>query len=114
MSRRGDGWDGRRVADLSLTAAKARDSSTMMQRFGMAIGAGLAAALLFAVMAKGTLLAVALAYLAPLPIVIATLGWGLDMGALAAVVAGAVRAGVVDPCPAALFASSIAPARLGC
>ena len=41
----------------------------MMQRIGMAIGAGLAAALLFAVVAKGTLLAMALACLAPLPIV---------------------------------------------
>ena len=69
----------------------------MMQRIGMAIGAGLAAALLFAVMAKGTFLAVTLAYLAPLPIVIVTLGWGLDMGGLAVVVAGAVGAALLGP-----------------
>jgi len=80
----------------------------MMQRFGMAIGAGLAAALLFAVMAKGTLLAMALAYLAPLPIVIATLGWGLDMGALAATIASVAAAVLVDPLSGGLFAASIA------
>ncbi len=80
----------------------------MMQRFGMAIGAGLAAALLFAVMAKGTILAIMLAYLAPLPIVIATLGWGLDMGALAVVIASVVAAILVDPLSGGLFAASIA------
>jgi hypothetical protein len=79
----------------------------MMQRIGMAIGAGLAAALLFAVMAKGTLLAMALAYLAPLPIVIATLGWGLDMGALAAAIASIGAGIVVDPLSGGLFAVSI-------
>ena len=79
----------------------------MMQRIGMAIGAGLAAALLFAVMAKGTLLAMALAYLAPLPIVIATLGWGLDMGALAVAIASVGAAVVVDPLSGGLFAVSI-------
>ncbi|MGA2792948.1 MAG: hypothetical protein ABSE69_05355 [Roseiarcus sp.] len=80
----------------------------MMQRFGMAIGAGLAAALLFAVMAKGTLLAMSLAYLAPLPIMIATLGWGLDMGALAATIASIAAAILVDPLSGGLFAASIA------
>ena len=49
----------------------------MMQRIGIAIGAGLAAALLFALTAKDTMLAATLASLAPLPIVIAALGWGL-------------------------------------
>ncbi|MGO8800330.1 MAG: hypothetical protein ACLQE9_20840 [Roseiarcus sp.] len=80
----------------------------MMQRLGMAVGAGLAAALLFAVMAKGTWLAMALAYLAPLPIMIAALGWGLDMGALAAAIASAAAALLVDPLSGGLFAVSIA------
>jgi hypothetical protein len=80
----------------------------MMQRIGMAIGAGLAAALLFVVMAKGTFLAVMLAYLAPLPIMIATLGWGLDMGALAAVVASGVVAGLINPLSGVVFAASLA------
>jgi hypothetical protein len=79
----------------------------MMQRIGMAIGAGAAAALLFAVMAKGTFLAVALACLASLPIVIVTLGWGLDMGALSVVVAGAVAAALLEPLAGAVFAASI-------
>ena len=80
----------------------------MMQRISIAIGAGLAAALLFAVMAKGTLLAMMLAYLAPLPIMIATLGWGLDMGALAGAIAGVVAAVLVDPLSGGLFAVTIA------
>ena len=80
----------------------------MMQRIGMAIGAGLAAALLFAVMAKGTLLAAALACFAPLPIMIVTLGWGIDMGALAIVVAGAVVAALFEPLTGAIFALTIA------
>ena len=80
----------------------------MMQRISIAIGAGLAAALLFAVMAKGTLLAMMLAYLAPLPIVIATLGWGLDMGALAAGVASVVVADLVGALSGAVFAASVA------
>jgi hypothetical protein len=108
MSRRGLAGTGGEETDPSLTGCKARDSSTMMQRFGMAIGAGLAAALLFAVVAKGTLLAMALACLAPLPIVIVTLGWGLDMGALAAVVAGAVAAGMIDPLSGVIFFCSVA------
>jgi hypothetical protein len=85
-----------------------RDSSTMMQRIGMAIGAGLAAALLFVVMTKATLLAMMLAYLAPLPIVIIALGWGLDMGALAAAIASIVSAALIDPQSGALFAAAIA------
>ena len=55
----------------------------MLHRFVVAIGAGCAAALLFAVSTQPSLLAMALAYLAPLPIMIATLGWGLDAGAIA-------------------------------
>ena len=55
----------------------------MLHRLVVAIGAGCAAALLFAVSAQSSLLAMTLAYLAPLPIMIATLGWGLDGGAIA-------------------------------
>ncbi|WP_158815130.1 DUF2232 domain-containing protein [Methylocapsa sp. S129] len=80
----------------------------MMQRIGIAIGAGLAAALLFVVTAKGTLLAILLAYLSPLPIVIASLGWGLDMGALAAAIASVVAAALIDPLSGGVFAASIA------
>ena len=53
----------------------------MFHRIAVAIGAGCAAALLFAVSAQTSAVAMALTYLAPLPIMIATLGWGLDSGA---------------------------------
>ena len=74
----------------------------MIHRYVVAIGAGCAAALLFAVSAETSPLAMALAYLAPLPIMIATLGWGLDAGAIA----GAVS--VAAPHPACRSASSSA------
>ena len=70
----------------------------MLHRYIVAIGAGCAAALLFVVSAQTSVLAMALAYLAPLPIMIATLGFGLDAGAIAgaiSVAALAVLAGAV-------------------
>ena len=51
------------------------------------IVAGLAGALLFASMASGSLLSFALFYLAPLPLMIAALGWSHLAGLMAAVVA---------------------------
>ena len=64
----------------------------MLHRFIVAIGAGCAAALLFVVSAQSSVLAMALAYLAPLPIMIATLGWGLDAGAIAGAISVAALA----------------------
>jgi hypothetical protein len=49
-----------------------------------AVGAGLASALLFSLVTQGTLFAIALAYLAPLPIMIAMIGFGRAAGLLAA------------------------------
>ena len=69
----------------------------MMQRYAVAIGAGCAAAFLFAVSAEASPLAMTLAYLAPLPIMIATLGWGLDAGAIAAAVSVAGLALIAEP-----------------
>jgi hypothetical protein len=80
----------------------------MMHRFVVAIGAGCAAALLFVVSAQSSVVAMALAYLAPLPIMIATLGWGLDAGAIAAAIAVAVLALVAEPLSALAFAASVA------
>jgi hypothetical protein len=80
----------------------------MVQRIAIAFGAGVVSALLFAVTVKGTLLAVALAYLAPLPVVIACFGWGLDMGAIAAATACGGVAALIDPLSGALFGASIA------
>jgi Predicted membrane protein (DUF2232) len=80
----------------------------MLNRIGIALGSGLAAALLFCVTAKGSALAIMLAYLAPLPIMIAAVGWGVDAGALSSVVAAGVVAGVLDPLSGFIFWLTIA------
>ena len=80
----------------------------MLHRYIVAIGAGCAAALLFAVSAQSNALAMALAYLAPLPIMIATLGFGLDAGAIAGVISAAALAVLAEPLSALLFAASVA------
>jgi Predicted membrane protein (DUF2232) len=61
----------------------------MMQVFLIGIGAGAVAALMFAALASGSLLAVALFYLAPLPILIAALGWSHLAGLVAALTGSA-------------------------
>ena len=53
----------------------------MMQIVLIGIGAGAATALLFASVASGSLISVLLFYLAPLPILIAALGWSHWAGA---------------------------------
>src|SRR5688572_11752625 len=73
-------------SDPSLTARKERDSS-MVQLILIGIGAGAATALLFASIASGSLVSVLLFYLAPLPILIAALGWSHWAGLIAAVTA---------------------------
>lgn len=80
----------------------------MIFRFVVAIGAGCAAALLFAVSAETSPLAMALAYLAPLPIMIATLGWGLDAGAVAAAVSVVALGLLAEPVSGLMFAASVA------
>jgi Predicted membrane protein (DUF2232) len=89
----------------------------MLHRFIVAIGAGCAAALLFVVSSQSGVLAMALAYLAPLPIMIATLGFGLDAGAIAGAISVAVLAVAADQAPnsigqgalsALMFAASVA------
>jgi hypothetical protein len=86
-----------------------RDSDgQMFKRLGLALGAGLATALLFIVTVQGTALAMALAYLAPLPLMIAVLGWGIDIGLIALGVACALVAGAVEPITGAVFGASVA------
>src|SRR5271155_1881512 len=80
----------------------------MLNRIGMGLGAGLASALLFVVTVQGTALALALAYLAPLPIMIATLGWGVDAGLVALCAACAVVAGAVEAFSGMLFGLTVA------
>jgi hypothetical protein len=66
----------------------------MTQFAAIGVGAGAAAALLFASVTSGTLLSIPLFYLAPLPIMIAGLGWS-HWVALTAALTGAVALGVV-------------------
>jgi hypothetical protein len=85
----------------------------MLNRFAVALGAGLASALLFCVTAKGTPMAMAMAYLTPLPIMISALGWGIDANLIASIVAGGVVAGVIDLGSGGIFWLTIAlPATL--
>jgi len=64
----------------------------MMQLGLIAIGAGAAAALLFASVTSGSWLSIILFYLAPLPIMIAALGWSHMAGLIAAASATALVA----------------------
>jgi hypothetical protein len=70
---------------------------------GIAIGAGLASALLFALLVKGTLAALLLAYFAPLPLMIASLGFGQSAGLASAFVGSGVIATIFYPSVGALL-----------
>jgi len=60
-----------------------------MMQFGLiGLGSGAAAALLFASLSSGTPLSVPLAYLAPLPLMIAALGWSHWAALIGAVIGG--------------------------
>ncbi|HKN26403.1 MAG TPA: DUF2232 domain-containing protein [Roseiarcus sp.] len=80
----------------------------MIHRFAVAIGAGCAAAFLFAVSAQTSPLAMTLAYLAPLPIMIATMGWGVGAGTAAAATSVAGLTLLAEPLTGLLYAASVA------
>lgn len=69
----------------------------MMPNILIAIGAGAASALLFASVASGSVVAILLFYLAPLPILIAAIGWTHWTGLTAAVLAAAGLSVVIGP-----------------
>jgi Predicted membrane protein (DUF2232) len=69
----------------------------MLQFALIGIGAGVAAALLFASVTSGSLLSVALFYLAPLPMMIAALGWSHWSALIAALTAALALAAVFGP-----------------
>jgi len=69
----------------------------MVQLFLIGVSAGAATALLFASVASGSPLSVLLFYLAPLPILIAALGWSHWAALIAAIVASASLAAVFGP-----------------
>jgi hypothetical protein len=62
----------------------------MMQIILIGLGAGAAAALMFASVASGAMLSIVLFYLAPLPIMVAALGWSHWAGLLAVLCAAAM------------------------
>ena len=69
-----------------------------MMQFGViGIGAGLASALLFASVASGSLLSVVLFYLAPLPMMIAALGWGHWAGLIGALTGALALGAALGP-----------------
>lgn len=68
-----------------------------MGSIGIGIGAGLVAALLFGVVITGSPLAMLLSYVAPLPVLIASLGWRHRSGLLAAAAGGIVTAITMRP-----------------
>jgi hypothetical protein len=72
--------------DLSLTAEQA-GQLVMIQIVFVGLGAGAASALLFASVASGSPLSILLFYLAPLPILIAAIGWSHWAALLAALAA---------------------------
>src|SRR5260221_13976669 len=78
--------------DPSLTADEAGQLK-MMQIILVGLGAGAAAALLFASVVSGSIAAIFLFYLAPLPILIAALGWSHVAGLIAAAAATAALMG---------------------
>src|SRR5687767_8061066 len=69
----------------------------MVQILLIALGAGAAAALLFASVASGSVLALFLFCLAPLPILIAALGWSHWAGLIAALIAAGAMGLVFGP-----------------
>ena len=73
--------------------SKGAGQLVMMHLAIIGIGAGAAAALLFASVTSGTLLSIPLFYLAPLPIMIAGLGWS-HWAALTAALAGSLALGI--------------------
>jgi hypothetical protein len=78
-----------------------------LTRYGIGAGAGAAAALLFLAATRGAPLGVALAYLGPLPLMIATLGWGVDAG-LVALFAACALAAAVSPAYALVYGVLVA------
>lgn len=107
-------WDGQGTVPNPATQ---RDSGMSMNQtpsntaltpslIAVGLGAGFVSALLWAVVATGRPAALILFFLAPLPIIIAALGWNHRAGLIAAI-AGAIVFGVIaNPWAALIFAIS--------
>src|ERR1700756_2811188 len=80
----------------------------MMHILFVSLGAGAASALLFASVASGSLLATLLFYVAPLPLLIAALGWNHWTGLLAGILAAASLGTILGLHVLAVFVIAIA------
>jgi hypothetical protein len=80
----------------------------MMRNLLLGTAAGLASALLFASILTGSMLALALCFLSPLPIMIVALGWAHRAGLTAALVATAILGGALGPLFGLAFALTTA------
>jgi hypothetical protein len=94
--------------DPPLTAPERSGTAGMKQIILIGIGAGAAAALLFASLASGSLFARVLFYLSPLPILITGIGWGNMAGLLAAAFATLCVAILFEPYLTLMFIVGIA------
>ncbi|CAH1668007.1 DUF2232 domain-containing protein [Chelatococcus asaccharovorans] len=72
------------------------------------LGAGIVSALLFAVVISGSVLALLLSYIAPLPILVAALGWNHRAGLVAVVTGAASLAIIFAPASGIAYAIGIA------
>ncbi|MDO8981303.1 MAG: DUF2232 domain-containing protein [Afipia sp.] len=80
----------------------------MMMSILIAIAAGLASALMFASIVSGALISIVLFYLAPLPLMVAALGWGSATALIGGIVAALGLGGIFGFPYMAAFALSIA------
>jgi hypothetical protein len=74
----------------------------------MALAAGCTSALMFASIISGALLSLLLCYLAPLPLLVAALGWGPACAAIGGIAAAAGLAGIFGFAYGAAFAITVA------
>ena len=84
----------------------------MSNRYLIALGAGLAAGVLFVLPAKGMMAGVWLSVLAPMPLMIAVLGYGWRAGLVAAVVGAVACAGMQPALSFVFLISTAGPALL--
>jgi hypothetical protein len=102
------------LPDRKKTALRDK-SEFSWSHVGVSLGGGLATAAVFAVLTKGTPSGLILAHLAPLPIMIVALGFGLRHGATSAIIATGLLS--IWPHPQFGFTYAViiaAPAMLAC
>ncbi|WP_439925140.1 hypothetical protein [Nitrobacter sp. JJSN] len=80
----------------------------MIMNLLIAVAAGCASALMFASIISGALVSLLLFYLAPLPLMVAAMGWGPTCAAIGGALAGAVLGAMFGPPYSAAFVLTVA------